>query len=162
MHQTAYQWIAKTVAQLPTRRSVLEIGSRDVNGNIKGVFNHADQYYGIDLVEGSGVDEVADAAKFRTDERFDTVVCSEVLEHTDSARDICRNAHQHLTRGGVFLVTAAGAGRVPHSASDGGELKEGEFYRNVLPRDLRWWLSDFAMVMVDIETAGDIYALAFK
>ncbi|MDB0050250.1 hypothetical protein N9F31_02215, partial [Pseudomonadales bacterium] len=38
--------------------AVLEIGSYDVNGSIRSLFN-AQNYVGVDLVEGPGVDVVA-------------------------------------------------------------------------------------------------------
>ena len=163
MHHQAYNWMAKQVKRLPVRRSILEIGSRDVNGSPRQLFIHADRYIGIDIVEGAGVDIVADDATFSTEERFDTVVCMEVLEHTDKAREICRNAHKHLIDGGVFLVTAASYRRVPHSAVDGGELKDGEYYANVKRNELRFWLSDFKTSMIQLSKCkGDIYAIAIR
>lgn len=162
MHQSAHSWLANICRQLPLRRSILELGSKDVNGSPRALFPQADRYLGVDLVAGAGVDVVADAATFQTEERFDTCICMEVLEHTDRAREVCRTIHQHLHRGGVALITAAGVGREPHSAVDGGALREGEFYRNVTVSDLRWWLSDFPLVMVDAGTAGDVYAIAVK
>lgn len=161
MHQQAYEWIAKQVAMLPARRSVLEFGSKDVNGTARHLFNNADRYHGIDISEGPGVDQVADAATFQAGEKFDTVLCLEVLEHADRAREICRNAANHLHKYGVFLLTAAGVGREPHSAIDGGSLKEGEFYRNVTVAELRFWLSDFPLVMVTTE-GNDIYAIGIR
>lgn len=162
MHHQAYRWIRQTVSRLPDRLSVLEYGSKDVNGSIKPLFARATRYVGVDLVEGSGVDVVADAATFTTDERFDTVVCMEVLEHTDKGREICRNAHRHLQAGGVFLVTAASGIRKAHSAVDGGDLREGEYYQNVSYGDLSFWLSDFSRRIITKKMYGDIYALAFK
>lgn len=162
MHQSAYSWIAQQAKQLPIRRSILELGSRDVNGSPRSLFTHADKYTGIDLIAGEGVDITADAATFRTDERYDTIICMEVLEHTDKAREVCRTAYHHLLKGGVAFFTAAGIDRAPHSAADGGELRDGEYYRNVTVSELRWWLSDFQLVMVNTEIHGDIYALAIK
>lgn len=162
MHQQAFEWITKQIRCLPVRRSVLEIGSRNVNGSIRSQLSNADKYIGIDTVEGEGVDIVADGSTYKSDERFDTVICMEVLEHTNRGRDICNNAYSHLLKGGIFLVTMAGEGREPHSAVDGRELKEGEYYQNVTVRDLRFWLSDFSFVMIDRDTVGDIYALAVK
>jgi SAM-dependent methyltransferase len=161
MHQAAHEWITQQVAMLPVRRSVLEFGARDVNGSPRPLFIHTDRYHGIDITDGPGVDQVADAATFSTPERFDTVICMEVLEHTDKAREICRNAHRHLLPHGVALFTAAWVGREPHSAVDGGTLHEGEFYRNVTVADLRFWLSDFPLVMLTTE-GTDIYAIAIK
>lgn len=162
MHQQAYEWVSKTVSQIPVRRSVLEFGSRDVNGTARSVFSQADRYLGIDIIEDAGVDIVADASTFKAGDTFDTVLCMEVLEHTDKAREICRNAHAHLSKHGVFIATMAGIGRQPHSAVEGGELKEGEFYRNVSVAELRYWLSDFGLVMIVSDVPGDLYAVAIR
>ena len=162
MHHQAYHWMRKTIAMLPDRFSVLELGSKDVNGSIRPLFTKATRYVGVDLSEGAGVDVVADAVTFKTDERFDTVVCMEVLEHTDKGREICRNAHHHLQAGGVFLVSAATGIRVPHSAVDGGELRDGEYYQNVRHSDLSFWLSDFSKRYIFKKMWGDIYAIAYK
>lgn len=162
MHIQAYNWMRHTLANLPDRHSVLEIGSKDVNGTIRPLLGKVDRYVGIDMVEGAGVDVVADAATFRTDERFDTVICMEVLEHTDKGREICRTAYRHLSEGGVFLVTAATVGREPHSAIDGGTLREGEYYQNVNRADLSFWLSDFPKRYITKKQWGDIYAIAWK
>lgn len=162
MHKEAYDWIAKQVRCLPLRRSVLEFGSKNVNGTIRNLFTNADKYLGVDIVEGAGVDVVSDAGKFKSDERFDTIVCTEMLEHTNRGRDICLNAFNHLAKGGVFLATMAGEGREPHSAVDGGELHEGEYYQNVTVAELQFWLSDFSFVMIDKDTPRDLYALAIK
>lgn len=163
MHMQAYHWIRRTLASLPDRHSVLEIGSKDVNGTIRPLLGKVARYVGVDVVEGPGVDMVADAATFRTDERFDTVICMEVLEHTDKGREICRTAHHHLLEGGVFLVTAATGIREPHSAIDGGPLREGEYYQNVRYSDLSFWLSDFSKNHISLKGRyGDIYAIAYK
>lgn len=162
MHLQAHNWLSFMLRQLPLRRSVLEIGSRDVNGTARAMFANADRYFGIDLVAGEGVDQVADGSLYFAAEQFDTVLCMEVLEHTDKAREVCRNAYRHLYRGGIMLVTMAGVGREPHSAVDGGPLKEEEFYRNVSVHELRFWMNDFGLVMINTETPGDVYAMGVK
>lgn len=162
MHKEAYDWMRQTLAYLPDRKSVLEIGSKDVNGSIRPLFDKVTNYVGIDLVEGRSVDIVADAATFRIDAQFDTVVCMEVLEHTDKGREICRTAHHHLLPNGIFLVTAATGIRAPHSAIDGQELREGEYYQNVKYSDLSFWLSDFKRRRITKKQWGDIYAIAHK
>jgi hypothetical protein len=88
--------------------------------------------------------------------------CTEVLEHTPDGAAVCRTAFDALGPGGVFVVTAAGPGREPHSAADGGPLRDGEYYANVPPETLRAWLAPFACVLVDTSAAGDVYALAVK
>jgi hypothetical protein len=93
----------------------------------------------------------------------DTVVCTETLEHTPEAGEICCNAWRLLGTSGVFIVTAAGVGRAPHSAVDGGPLRDQEYYRNINREQLRGWLVPFGFWLIDtFSTPGDIYALAVK
>jgi SAM-dependent methyltransferase len=176
MHEGAFKFIESTVAQLDPRHSVIELGSRTVAGDwpysgpVRPLFGDVDSYVGVDIAPGPNVDVVADAAiwPFYVFTDVDTVVCCETLEHTPVAEAICANAHRLLKVGGVFLLTAAGEGRAPHSAVDGGPLRavdsDGmlEFYRNVSRDDLRRWLRDFGVVLIDTDTPGDIYGLAVK
>jgi hypothetical protein len=149
---------------------------------VRPLFNEADHYLGVDIAPGPNVDVVADAATWHPGaplprqqcrpQFFDTVVCCETLEHTPAAEHICGNAHQLLLVGGVFLVTTAGLGRAPHSAVDGGPLRQvlcertgvhiDEFYRNVSRLLLSHWLAPFGFAMIDTTVPGDIYALAVK
>jgi SAM-dependent methyltransferase len=181
MHEGAYKYVEATLRRLPARTSVIELGSRTVAGDwpysgpVRPLFDGA-AYIGVDIAPGPNVDVVADAATYRRTERppdlpegwewdptpVDTVVCCETLEHTDEAEAICANAHRLLIPGGVFIVTTAGIGRAPHSAVDGGELRAGEFYRNVTAFDLREWLAPFKVAFIDTDTPCDIYALAVK
>src|SRR5687767_1695479 len=161
MHDTAHDWLARTLTTLPPRRSVCELGSRNVNGSARDLF-HGVRYVGVDLWPGEGVDVVANAATWGESGAYDTVLCCEVLEHTPDAARICQNAYRLLKPGGVFLMTAAGEGREPHSGFDGGEPDEDEYYENVTEKMLHDWLQHFVTVAVEVGTPGDIYALAFK
>lgn len=71
--------------RIPTGH-VLEVGSYDVNGSPRSVFQpHSDSYLGIDIQEGPGVDCVLNAEKIIEqfgDDWFDTVISMECLEHT--------------------------------------------------------------------------------
>ena len=166
MHAEAMSWLQTIRRALLGRRDVVcELGSRDVNGSPRELFTDAVVYVGVDMVEGPGVDVVADAAGWTPDPwlRFDLVVCTEVLEHAFGAPDICANAHRLLRPGGVFVITAAGPKREPHSGIDGGPLREKEFYGNVRVEELRGWLGLFAAVLIDQSGDGrDVYALAIK
>jgi hypothetical protein len=163
MHPGAYNFVSYIARCLPPRRRVCELGSRDVNGSVRGLFPGA-QYIGVDSEPGPGVDAIGNGATWKPEppQPFDTVVSTEVLEHTSEAEAICANAYQLLEKGGVFIVTAATIGRGPHSAIDGGTLRHGEFYRNVSPVLLQEWLKPFHFVMVDTGTATDVYAMAVK
>jgi len=170
VHEGAYRFVANTVMQLGPRKRVVELGSRVVRGSwpwaspVRPLFPAA-EYVGIDALPGEGVDIVADAASWRPDPAvaFDTAVCTETLEHSADAERICANARELLGDGGVFLVTAAGLGRAPHSSFDGGSLRPGEFYRNVSEETLRRWLGPFGFCLVDgFSHPGDVYAIAVK
>jgi hypothetical protein len=170
MHEGAYKFVARAVMQLEPRQRVLELGSRTVegpwpySGSIRPLFPGA-EYVGVDVMPGVNVDFLGDAATWRPEpfRQFDTVVCTETLEHKPHADQLCQNARSLLEVGGVFILTAAGVGRNPHSAVDGGALRPGEFYRNVNRAQLQEWLAPFGFAMIDASTTpGDIYALAVK
>ena len=116
--------------------AILELGSRDVNGSPRSLFPNALRYHGVDAAPGDGVDEVADAANYRTFELFDLVLCTEVLEHCENWREIVKTAWRCLKLGGTAVFTAACDPRLPHSAIDGGEVRLGEYYANVSVADL--------------------------
>lgn len=137
------------------------MGSRDVNGSARPLFSWAESYLGIDVAGGAGVNLVADAAAFDFGV-YDLVICTETLEHAANAEKICANANRLLLPGGVFIVTAAGPDRSPHSALDGGELRPTEFYRPVTRELLHDWLRGFRAMTINEANPGDIYALAFK
>lgn len=160
MHPAARDYVAQQVAARGPFGRVLEIGSRDINGVVRDLFGECD-YTGLDYMDGPGVDVVADGATYKGGRLFDAVVCCEVLEHTDAAPKIVRNAHRNLRKGGVLIVTTATDPRPPHSAFDGGELRDGEFYRNVPTATMRRWLSDFSEVDIDV-LGADIRATAVK
>lgn len=164
MHAAAFEWARKCSLWLPRRASVLEIGSRDVNGSVRPLFGYC-PYHGIDALDGPGVDEVADAATWRppAGRWFDTVVSTECLEHARDAAAVCRTAFEALAPAGAFILTAAAPSRPPHSGVDGGKVRPGEFYRGVSAADLRAWLAPFAVALVDDFTQPtDVYALALK
>jgi SAM-dependent methyltransferase len=159
MHPFAYEFVA-TVAPNRPRGPVLEIGSKNINGSIRSLFG-GNFYLGIDCVEGIGVDLVADGKTFKWEHQFATIVCCEVLEHLFDGEALCKNVYKLLEKGGLFIITAAHNPRRPHSAVDGGPLREGEFYANVQEDELKEWLKRFSKVEI-ILFNDDIYALAYK
>jgi SAM-dependent methyltransferase len=163
MHAQALMFAKRALADLVVTGHVVEIGSRNVNGSVRPLLEGVASYTGIDVEGGPGVDVQADGATFVPLEQPDLVVCTEVLEHTDQAQAIVRNAAMMLRRGGRLLVTCATKPRAPHSAIDGGPLKSGEFYRNVTAAELVRWAKHAGLEVLEYEVhpdRGDLYLVA--
>lgn len=133
MHPGAREFVARHATADPV--SVIEIGSRDINGTVRDLFPNA-AWTGLDLHAGPGVDVVCDAMLYQPSELVDFVVCCEVLEHASNWLDLLCVAYSWLKSGGYLFVTCAGPGRDPHSAIDGGPLRVDEHYANVGTNDL--------------------------
>lgn len=161
MHGNVIQWVAqslemrKTLSAKNTAVHVLEIGSLDINGSVRSLFDEltsdGGSFFGIDLQEGPGVDLVADASVYKTDKQFDIVVCAEVFEHTAVWPKIVKNAHSMLVPGGIFIATMAGEGRPPHSAIDENPIRSWEYYKNVTSHDLKEKLAIFSDWEVNVK-----------
>lgn len=167
MHPEAYAWVAGKVSEFDLRAErVIEVGSRNINGSIRPVFEpHAKAYIGVDVAEGSGVDVVADACTWRPDAPADLVVCMEVLEHCELAPMLIMSMFGMLRPGGILIITAAGPARAPHSAVDGGGLRSDEFYANIYDDELLDWAVMAGAEDVRVEFGRDrqdVYAFIVK
>jgi len=163
MHPEAFDFVARVAQRIGPRRRVLEMGSRDINGSVRPLF--ACPYVGIDLEPGSGVDVVADGATYEPTAPIDTLVCCEVLEHTEAAEQLVRHGLSLLPPDGVAIFTCATFPRLPHSALDGGPLRPGEFYRNISEHKLLAWIltSEGGINALELhEDRGDLYCWAVK
>lgn len=90
-------------------RDVLELGSL-LPGPHATWANNRDlapraNWVGMDMQPGPGVDVVGNAEAPGYWEEFDTVLCSEVLEHVQDPLAVFRGARMALRRGGRFVVT---------------------------------------------------------
>jgi SAM-dependent methyltransferase len=101
-----------------TGRRVLEVGSRVVQAPELTLRHHLvslgpSLLVGVDAEPGPGVDRVVDAgdlvAVFGA-ASFDTVVCTEVVEHVRDWRRAFRNLKEVLRPGGVLLLTTRSPG----------------------------------------------------
>lgn len=171
MHKEARAFCERWQDQIPGH--ALDIGGRNVNGHCRDLWPNM-QWTVLDKdIESLSITEYppsqthiiqADAITWESDRQYDLVLCTEVLEHTQLWRDICKTAYRALLLDGVLVLTCAGPGRVPHSAVDGAELREGEWYNNIAAVDLYSCLDDLGF-RVNIESnhrAHDIYVHAVK
>lgn len=96
-------------------KKVLEAGAYDVNGSVQSILKSwgPKEYVGVDITEGPGVDVVCDAGdlveKFGNN-RFDTVVSNEMLEHAREWKKVISNLKNVVKPGGVILVTTRSHG----------------------------------------------------
>lgn len=92
---------------------ILEVGSRDYGNtqDFRGLFT-GEQYLGIDMQAGNGVDLVLDLAddfesidKALQGRRFKTVICMSVLEHCRDPFKMARNIQSLMVDDGILLVS---------------------------------------------------------
>lgn len=169
MHDAAKAFVIKAVATLeiePDGKRVCELGSYDVNGSVRDLFDGCKDYTGVDVRKGRGVDEVGDGAEWGRAGTYDVVVTTETLEHAPDPAAIVVNAFRILKPGGALIVTAAGPDR-PEHGSDGGARGADEAYGNIDPDALKRWLRDAGFRGVHVERNAvayhdDTYAYATK
>lgn len=163
MHREAYKFVESAVELLALERAlsttVIELGSLDVNGSVRGLFGGC-SFTGIDSVPGRSVDQVADAAEWpgaaiQSQPLVDVVVTCECLEHADTAERVLQNAARLVRPGGWLIVTCAIDPRAPHHAAS-------PWYRNPAVDELRAWTAPSFEAMVEEvhRERGDYYLLA--
>ena len=119
MHITAMQncrhfyefYVASRVGMV-SDYTVVEIGSQNVNGSLRELFDNRFKYIGVDFVEGNGVDVVlGDPYKFPFPDNYaDCIVCSSVLEHSEFFWVVFLEIMRILKPNGVFYMNAPSNG----------------------------------------------------
>jgi len=109
-----------------TGARILEVGSFDVYGTFRSMFESAGEYIGIDLSDGPGVDLVLSAhemvvgGEFAGESaagNFDVVISCEALEHDPDWRLTVTNSLTLLRSPGMLVVTCASTGRPEHGTT---------------------------------------------
>lgn len=162
MHPEAFEFTRRWAATVKPSSAVIEIGSRDVNGTIRGLFPDSRSYVGLDIADGPLVDWIGDAADYQAPELVDAVVTCEVLEHAPDWRGLLQAAASWLKPGGLLIVTAAGPGRKPHGADGSRRPKPDEHYENVTPEDLSAVLRDLCSHTCVEQVALDVRSVAWR
>lgn len=96
-------------------KSVLEVGSRYVNGSVRPFINclAPSEYVGADIESGKYVDVILPAeglVEYFGEERFDVLIASEFLEHVRDWRRVVNNMKSVLKREGLLFITTRSRG----------------------------------------------------
>lgn len=126
--------------------TVLDVGSLDVNGNNRHLFQNC-RYIGVDVGEGPNVDVVTLAHEYQAaPDSFDVVISTECFEHDRYYRETLTHIVSLLKPRGLLLFTCATTGRAEHGTlrRGGGDspltvrIKGWEnYYRNLEEGDVR-------------------------
>jgi SAM-dependent methyltransferase len=128
---------------LITGANVLEIGSRDVNGSVRKLFEAAANYVGVDLQEGPGVDLVSFGHEIdHPDGSYDITISGECFEHDPYWRETFLNMVRMTRAGGLVAFSCASLGRPEHGTfrtnradSPGTQALGLDYYRNLAAAD---------------------------
>lgn len=126
---------------------VLDIGSLDINGNNRHLFEEC-EYVGLDIAEGNNVDVVSLAHEFQApDESYGFVISNDCFEHDMFYDKTFKNIMRILKPGGFFLFTCKTTGSQEHGTlrSDGGFSSPltinfpgwENYYKNITEEDIR-------------------------
>lgn len=150
-HPEEYQYLFKIKSMFRDYfcfKNVVDIGSLDVNGNNRILFEYC-KYVGVDIVAGNNVDVVMPGHKFKPASLVDTVISTECFEHDPYFEDTLLNMYDMLKPKGLLIFTCATTGRAPHGP---GPIVNGEmYYKNITPEDI--------FRVLDPEKKFDTYAI---
>lgn len=133
---------------------VLDIGSLDINGNNRYLFDNCD-YTGIDIGEGKNVDVVCSGHLYQSDDKFDVVISTECFEHDKHYAETLRNAYNLLKDGGLLLFSCAALGRPEHGTtrtSKGDSPFTNDYYKNLSEYDIKVALAPYTHKIDDLFT----------
>lgn len=136
--------VAEANAELLRGGRVVEIGSYDVNGSVRKIFDGWAEYVGVDLDEGPGVDLVGYGHEVAiADGHFDAAISGECFEHDPHWADTLANMARMTRPGGLVAFTCASVGRPEHGTrrtdleeSPGTQAVGLDYYRNLSRADL--------------------------
>jgi hypothetical protein len=125
---------------------VVDIGSLDINGNNRWLFEGDYKYIGVDVGAGKNVDFISKAHEYKPGKQYDVTISSECYEHDMFYKETLKNCVELTKSNGLFTFTCAGEGRGEHGTRranpvDAPLLNDqeewGNYYRNLTENDVR-------------------------
>lgn len=145
MHWQAFSFIQTVKSCLPQyffQNKVVEFGSACVNYSIAELFELPNNYIGVDLISGNGVDIICDAKIVMLGNNFDVSISCECFEHNPYYLETFMNMVNHVRAGGLVLFTCATTGRPEHGTSrttpeqsPGTTAVGWDYYQNIVEQD---------------------------
>jgi len=127
--------------------SVLDVGSLDINGTNKYLFEDiTESYFGIDVIEGKNVDIIGIAHTLNLEpNQFDIIISTNALEHDMYYKQTIAKMIEWLKPGGLLIISVAGSwpehGTKQHQPGVSGTSKISEewanYYKNITVNDLK-------------------------
>lgn len=161
-HTSVIAWAGSHIgADLVTGKSVVEVGSYNVNGSVRGGIEALGpaSYLGVDISEGPSVDLVANVEDLpgQFPKGFDLVISTEMLEHVDSWKAAIRALVLLVAPGGALALSTRSLGFPYHPYPQ-------DTWR-YSPAEMREILTDAGLSVVssdDDEEQAGVFALATK
>jgi len=149
MHRQAIEFLSFIKSQLKDYffdKRVLDVGSGDVNGNSRSLFENCN-YEGNDVIQVKNVTIVSKTKDLPFENNtFDTIISSECFEHDPEYKESLLKIYDILKPNGLFLFTCASTGRPEHgtrrtSPQDsygtlGNLIDMQDYYKNLTRDDL--------------------------
>ena len=161
MHEAVKDFIQQVKTIYPSsfiNNNVIEFGSYDINGTPREFFRNC-MYVGIDWRAGPGVDIVSLANEFKTDDKFNVVISTEMLEHDKYAEESVKNMVRLLAPNGLLIITCAGPLRKEHEPECGVD----NHYANIQAFQLESWIDKKLFKDFKIKVSGkDIHLYGVK
>lgn len=130
--------IKKQYPYLFSGKTILDVGSLDINGNNQIFFDKIKSYIGLDIGPGPNVDIVMPIHLFLPNDRFDVVMSTECFEHDKHWEDSIRRMYELTKENGMMLLTIAGKYRPVHGTTETSPPDSpftNDYYRNITAED---------------------------
>jgi len=147
MHPTQKEYCEKVKINFPQFFKdirVLDVGSLDVNGNNRYLFEEC-EYVGLDVAKGKNVDVISVAHEYNApQESFDVVISTNSMEHDIYYKLTLQKMVELLRPRGLLLFSVAnsfkehGTKKRASSSSNTSLMNEkwANYYKNLRPKDI--------------------------